>query len=134
MVTLGAPGDHISFQSEEVGQYGLLLTLKYLLEDHALAMGSIVVACNGQSVLDRLQSSKAIDPFVAHYDLLWASQNLLEHIPCTIQFTHMTRVGQLGLLQEAWLNIKAEQIAKDRSTHQHQEKLLMVFLTNHDPL
>jgi len=68
------------FNSKAAGQYELLLTFHYLLKEHSKTKGSITVACDGQSVLDRLPSSKTIDPFVAHYDLLWACKNILKQL------------------------------------------------------
>jgi len=58
----GSPCDHSSFQSKAVGQYGLLITLHYILHKHQEG-GTIKVACDGQLVLDWLHSTKSIDPF-----------------------------------------------------------------------
>jgi len=42
----GSPGDHSSFQSKAAGQYGLLITLHYILPKHQ-AGRTIKVACDG---------------------------------------------------------------------------------------
>jgi len=53
MIVPGNQGDHSSFRSEAAGIYGLLLTVWYLLKDKPV-QGTLMVACDGKSVLDRL--------------------------------------------------------------------------------
>jgi len=60
MVTPGALGDHSSFWSKAACQYGLLLTLHFLIEEYGTTMGLLIVTCDGWSVLDRLSSSVEI--------------------------------------------------------------------------
>jgi len=67
--TPGQPGDHSSFRSKAAGIYGALLTIWYFSQEYPLT-GTITLACDGRSVLDQLQSTKSIDPFAAHADLL----------------------------------------------------------------
>jgi len=51
-----------------------------------------------------------------HYNLIWAMKNLAEKLPFAIQWMHIK--GQqhgktiMVLPQEAWLNIKANMVAK----------------------
>ena len=66
MVTPGNTGDHSSFCSKAAGQYGLLLTLWSFMEECLVSKVTIMVACNGQSILDCLCSHKPIYPFAAH--------------------------------------------------------------------
>jgi len=118
METPGSPSDHSSFRSEAVGQYGLLLTLYHLLNNHHQGGGSILVTCDGRSVLDRLQSKKSINPFAAHADLLRACQTIETHLPCQVQFIHVKGHQDNGLpmvlSREAWLNIEVDLAAKER--------------------
>jgi len=117
METPGSPSDHSSFRSEAVGQYGLLLNLYHLLNNHQ-GGGSILVACDGRLVLDQLRSKKSIDPFAAHADLFRACQTIETHLPCQVQFIHVKGHQDNGLpmvlSREVWLNTKADLTAKDR--------------------
>jgi len=79
-------------------------------------MGKITLACDGRSVLDRLRSSKTIDPFAAHADLLCACRHITHQLTCRIQYLHVKGhqdSGQTTVLSwEAWLNIEADKAAK----------------------
>jgi len=55
MQTPGQQQNHSSFQSKAVGIYGVLLTVWYFLQEHP-TKGTIMVACDGRSVLDHLKS------------------------------------------------------------------------------
>jgi len=83
MQTPGQPGDHSSFQSKAVGIYGALLTIWYFSQEYPLT-GTITLACDGCSVLDWLQSTKSIDPFAAHTDLLCACRHITSRLKCHI--------------------------------------------------
>jgi len=111
----GQPGDHSSFRSEAAGIYGALLTLWHFSQDYPLT-GTITLACDGRSVLDRLRSHKSIDPFAAHADLLRASQHIMKHLRCHIRYAHVKGHQDSGLTtvlsREAWLNIEADIAAK----------------------
>jgi len=61
MQTLGQLGNHSSFQSEAAGIYGALLTIWYFLQEYPLTR-QMILACDGHSVLDRLHSTKSINP------------------------------------------------------------------------
>ncbi len=115
MIMPGNLGDHISFRSKAARQYGLLVTLWYLLKE-CLADGMITVACNSKSVLDQLQKQKQINPFAAHADLLRMCQNIIKTLSCKIRFKHVKGHQDSGhptvLSSEAWLNIKANLSAK----------------------
>jgi len=125
MTIPGSQGDHSSFRSKVAGLYGLLLMVWYLLKDNPI-QGSIMVACNGKSVLDRLISKKTINPFVAHMDLLWACKHIIAQIPCQVEFQHVKGhqdKGQPTVLQgNAWLNIEVDLRAKASIETDQMEK------------
>jgi len=107
--------DHSSFHSEAAGIYGALLMVWYFVQEY-LTKGIITVACDGRSVLDRLKSKKSIDPFMAHTDLLRACKNIQLQMSYKIKLVHIKRHQDKGyptvLSREAWLNIKADLMAK----------------------
>jgi len=111
----GNQGHHSSFRSKAPGIYRLLLTVWYLLKDEHI-QGMLMVACDGKSVLDRLQSRKIIDPFAAHVDLLCACKHILAQLPCQVKFHHVRGHQDKGLptvLQcDPWLNIEVDLRAK----------------------
>jgi len=88
MQTPGQPGDHSSFRSEVAGIYGTLLTLWYFSQEYPVT-GTITLACDGQSVLDRLQSTKTIDPFAAHVDLLRACRSIMRQLTFQVHYSHV---------------------------------------------
>ncbi len=55
MITPGTTGDHSSFHSKAAGIYGILLTLFALHNNIANITGTIEIACNGKSVLERIK-------------------------------------------------------------------------------
>jgi len=117
MVTQGNTGDHSSFCSKAAGQYyGLLLTLWSFMEECPVSKGTIMVACNGQSILDCLCSHKPIYP--SHADHLCTCQYLVNSLPCTTIFTNVKGCQNDGYLTvltwEAWLNIEAHLLTKSR--------------------
>jgi len=58
MITPGTTGDHSSFCSKAAGIYGILLTLSALQDNTVETTGSIKIACDGKSVLERIKSKK----------------------------------------------------------------------------
>jgi len=75
MHTPGQMSDHSSFRSKAASIYGALLNIWFFVEEY-ITKGTITIACDGRSVLDRLNSKKTIDPFAAHSDLLRASESI----------------------------------------------------------
>jgi len=124
MQTPGQLQDHSSFRSKAAGIYRALLMLWSFSQDYPLT-GQITLACNGQSVLDRLRSHKSIDPFAAHVDLLRACKNIQSWLPCQIKYNHVKGHQDNGyptvLSQEAWLNIKTDLAAKGSINYVQQE-------------
>jgi len=117
MHTPGQTSDHSSFCSEAAGIYGALLTIWFFVEEY-ITKGTITIACDGRSVLDRLNSKKTIDPFAAHSDLLRACKSIQAQMPCTTKLIHVKGHQDNGsptvLSREAWLNIEADLMAKSR--------------------
>jgi len=115
MQTPGQPGNHSSFQSEAAGIYGALLTIWYIFQEYPLTR-QMILACDGRSVLDCLRSTKSIDPFAAHTDLLRACQHIMKCLLCSILYHHVKGHQDKGqptvLSREAWLNIEADTVAK----------------------
>jgi len=111
----GSPGNHSSFWSKAAGQYGLLMTLYYLLCEHQGGR-LIMVACDGQLVLDQLWSNKSIDPFASHANLLSACHSIVTQLQCRVQFIHVKGHQDNGLptvlLREVWLHIEVDLAAK----------------------
>jgi len=111
----GQSGDHSSFRSKAAGIYRALLTIWYFSQEYPLT-GTITLACDGCSVLDRLWSTKSIDPFADHADLLCACQHITSCLKCHIQYSHIKGHQDSGqttvLSREAWLNIEADKVAK----------------------
>jgi len=85
--------------------------------------GVLTLACDGRSVLDRLRSSRSIDPFAAHSDLLRACRSIQGCLKCSIHYTHVKGHQDLGyttvLARDAWLNIEADQAAKATIRHEY---------------
>jgi len=111
----GHTKDHSSFWSKAAGIYGLLLTLKEMINNTAIT-GKVLVACDGKSVLDWLKSTQDPDPSAAHADLLQAIQTLWSKLPFCIVLEHMKghqdAKETTALTRAAWLNIKADLRAK----------------------
>jgi len=130
MTVPGSEGDHSSFRSKAAGLYGLLLTVWYMVKDNPI-QGSLTMACDGKSVLDRLQSRKTIDPFAAHADLLWACKHILTQIQCQVEFQHVKGhqdKGQPTVLQRnMWLNIEVDLRAKASIKMEHMVKVTKIL-------
>jgi len=93
--------------------------------------GSLTVACDGKSVLDRLRSRKTINPFTAHADLLRACKNILTQIQCWVKFQHIKGhqdKGQPTVLQhDAWLNIEVDLRAKASIETEYMAKVTKIL-------
>ena len=114
MITPGHSGDHISFRSELVGIYGILITLE------ALTLGSNTlncqIACTGKSVLDQIKSIHPVLPMEPHADLLHTIKTKVSQIGIWIDWQHVKghQDGKVptALPQDAWLNIEADILTK----------------------
>jgi len=78
------------------------------------------LACNGLSVIMHLQASRPIEQTKPHFDLLTAARNLL--ITCLYKvelvfvWGHQDNGTPMALTHDAWLNIKANSLAKAKIT------------------
>jgi len=105
-----------AFWSKLAEIYGIVFTLKYLMAEWEEPKDmSFLIACNGKSVVDCLNSTKLIQ---AHYDLLSAIQKLRKSLPMTSQLTHVKGHQDMGtttvLPRTAWMNIKMDMAAKEK--------------------
>jgi len=79
MGTSLVPGDTMdqrAFISKLTGLYRIFLSLKYIAEGWEEEGLKIMVACNGKSAVDWLNSRKPIRLMEVHFDLLAAIQEL----------------------------------------------------------
>jgi len=115
MITPRHSEDHSSFQSELAGIYGILLTLEALIQCSTNL--HCWIACNGKSVLDRIQSSYPVLPTELHADLLQAIKTKVSQLGIQIDWRHVK--GQqdsnipMALPWDAWMNIEADLIVKE---------------------
>jgi len=69
------PAAHSSFRSKLVGIVGTLYTLTFWVP--MMLKPNFRLACDGLSVITRLQTSQPIEPTEPHFDLLTAARQLL---------------------------------------------------------
>jgi len=114
MIAPGSPTDHSSFRSELTGLYGALCTLESL--DLGTTPYHCRIACDGKSALDQLKSNNPILPTEPHADLLQAIKSKATQTGLTIQWCHVKghqdSTIPTVLAHDAWLNIKADLLAK----------------------
>jgi len=79
---------HGSFCSKLAGIYAILLTLSTILQITGEMM-PFQLACDGKSVLLRLQQVQATDPNEPHTDLLLATQHLMKHCGLHVNLHHV---------------------------------------------
>jgi len=121
MLTPGNPKDHSSFRSEWAGIYGALCTLE------SLELGKVPFhcrfACDGKLALDRLKSTHPILPMEPHADLLQAIKSKEAQAGLTVHWCyvkgHQDGKTPTILSQDAWLNIKADLLAKATVNLEH---------------
>jgi len=115
MITPGSTKDQSSFCSELIGVYGALCTLE------ALQLGEKQVqcwiACDGKSVLDRITSGHLVLLTEPHTDLLQAVKSKVRQLGFRFHWCHVKghQDGNMptALSRDAWLNIKADLLAKN---------------------
>jgi len=115
IITPGSPEDQSSFRSKLVGIYSILLTLEALtLENKGLVCSCL--ACDGKSVLDHINLTYRVLQTEPHADLLQAVKTKVRQIGIQINWNHVKghQDGKLTtvLLQDAWLNVEANLLAK----------------------
>jgi len=114
IITPGGPDNHSSFWSKLAGIYGVLLTLKALVPGEKGL--SCCLACDGKSMLDCIKLEHPVLPIEPHTDMLNAVKTKVQQIGIQIHWNHIKghQDGKLttALPQDAWLNVKANLLAK----------------------
>ncbi len=113
--TPGMTSDHSSFRSELAGILGALHTLTFF--PPTTEKPSLRLACDGLSVITRLQMQRLIDPTKPHADLLTAAKTLIDMSPYQIILAFVRGHQDTGyptvLIHDAWLNVEVDLIAKE---------------------
>jgi len=116
--TPGHSMDHSSFCSELTGILGVLYTLTFW--PPTLNKPTFQLACDGLSIINRLSNIKPINPTEPHADLLTAARNLISTSLYAVQLVfvrgHQDNSIPTVLTRDAWLNIKADRLAKQKLT------------------
>jgi len=119
--TPGHPGNHSSFRSEVAGIVGVLHTLTFWVPH--LAKPPFRLACDGLSVVHRLNNQKPIEPTEPHADLLLAAHNLILESAYNIHLVFVKGHQDTGfptvLTQDAWLNVEVDLLAKTKLAEPH---------------
>jgi len=123
MITPGAGSDHSAFCSELCGLLCILVTLTHIpLET---SQPQCHVACDGKSVLLRIQSRYVPNPKEPHADLILACQHWIQHCPYQLEWAHVKgqQDGKMitALHRDAWLNIEADALAQKYLDNTKQE-------------
>jgi len=117
-LTPGNAADQSAYRSELFGLWGILASLKQMVENNNIAQGHITIACDGLSALKKAQSNYPTDPGEAHHDLISAIKNLRAAIPLQVTFTHVKGHQDQGLITAlprlAWMNIEMDGLAKQK--------------------
>jgi len=122
MITPGYETDHSSFCSKLMGLYGALCTLEVL--DLGPMGTPCRIACDGKSALDRVQSTNPIQPTEPHADILQAIRAKASSTGSDFQWHHVKGHQDchtpMVLSRDAWLNIKADILAKAAVNPEYQ--------------
>jgi len=112
--TPGHLGNHSSFRSEVAGIVNVLYTLTFWPPRRAKP--TFRLACDGLSVVNRLNNHKPIEPTKPHADLLVAARTLLSTSAYDINLVfvkgHQDKGYPTVLTHNAWLNVEADLLAK----------------------
>jgi len=113
--TPGDASDHSSFRSEVAGILGVLYLLTYFPPTSPTP--TFRLACDGLSVVNRLQNPRPIEPTKPHADILIAAKNLLGSSMYKINLIfvhgHQDTGYPIALTRDAWLNVEADSLAKE---------------------
>jgi len=119
--TPGQPEDHSSFRSELAGLLGVVYTLTFW--PPTTTAPTFRLACDGLSVINRLTNSKPIEPTEPHADLLAAVRSMIAscgyHIVLQFVRGHQDNGHPTVLARDAWLNVEADLLAKQRVATNH---------------
>jgi len=129
MGTSMVPGDTMDqsmFRSKLTRLYGIFLSLKYIAEGCEEDGLKIMVACDGKSAVDWLNSRKPIRPMEVHFDLLAAIQELQRQSLIMSMIIHVKVHQDLGVMMVlsrlAMTNIEMDEIAKQMVTMTKAQK------------
>jgi len=118
MYTPGQPNDHSSFQSKLAGILGVLHTLTFWAPHKPQV--PFKLACNRLLVIMHLQTQQPINPSEPHVDHLTAAKNLLNSSSYQIKLVfiwgHQDTGVSMVLARDAWLNIEADELAKQKAS------------------
>jgi len=114
--TPGHTDNHSSFQSKLAGIVGVLYTLTFW--PLWMAMPNFQLACDSLSVITWLQALQPINPIEPHANLLEAARHLIQicgyHIELVFVRGHQNTGQPMVLTHNAWLNVKVDQLAKQK--------------------
>jgi len=114
----GTDSNQSAFWSKVAGIYGIVFSILHLTKDGEPEDMSILIACDGKLVVDRLNSTKLIQASEAHYNLLSAIQKLRKSLPMTSRLTHMKGHQDMGTMtvlpRQASMNIEMDMAAKEK--------------------
>ncbi len=121
LYTPGHGTDHSSFHSKVAGIIGAVYTLTFW---PPIATKPIFcLACDGLLVINRLSNNHPIDPTEPHADLLQAACTLINTSTYKIQLNfvrgHQYKGIPTVLTRDAWLNIEADKLAKQKLASPH---------------
>jgi len=112
--------DHSSFRSKLAGIVGVLNTLSFWPPTQTAPFR---LACDGLSVVTRILSHKPIEPMEPHADLLGAACTLLQSCRYNVDLIfvcgHQDTGTPMVLARDAWLNVEADALAKDKASTPH---------------
>jgi len=108
---------HSSFQSKLAGLYATLFTISHAYLPHT-AKPMFRLACDGKSVIQRLQKLHITDPSKPHADLLSAARYLMTYCGVMVELQHVKGHQDSKCFgpftRDATLNIKADQLARGK--------------------
>jgi len=116
--TPGNLEDQSAYRSELFGLWGILASLKQLVDRHHLTQGQITIACDGLSALRKAQAKYPTEPEEVHYDLISAIRNLRDQLPIQLTFEHVKGHQDQGTITAlpwvAWMNIEMDSCTKNK--------------------
>jgi len=119
--TPGQADDHSSFCSKLAGILGILHTLTFW--PPTSIKPQFRLACDGLSVVTCLAKAHPIDPTELHFDLLAAVWNLMQTSAYEVHLVfvrgHQDSEFPTVLSWDAWLNVEADALAKQKTSRSH---------------
>jgi len=79
-----------SYRAEMYGIYAILVCSQYLVQQHKISKGGILIACdNKASLINALAYTTRASISSESYDILWAIQKLCKSLPLQISYQHV---------------------------------------------